>query len=77
MDEELKRFMQGLSDELRALEKLGVAVPPGVFDRAADAAEIGELYETMNITNCVDLLISLDQVESVGACSPQAAPGEK
>lgn len=57
----LTSFCASVKKDLEELAKLGVSVPAGALKRAEDEAAMEE-YQHMRVSDCADLLISLESM---------------
>jgi len=57
----LTSFCASVKKDLEELAKLGVSVPAGAFKRAEDEAAMEE-YMHMRVSDCADMLISLESM---------------
>ena len=63
MNNDLMNFSIDLQKDMLELKKIGVDIPARAFEMAKDLEYIEE-YQNMKTSACVDLLISLAQIET-------------
>lgn len=55
----VEMFAKEVAKELTEMKKLGSPVPDGAMKRVEDMDEMAEYEESMSVSDCADLLISL------------------